>query len=120
MKKIYIEDGRRNIEIKMSTFLSIYKKLATLEGQRLILVPKEYVNLYQELESNFIAFNRILDSKRNITMSSSLFRSVCVILDFRKNNTLSNEEREYLTTNFINKSLYLHLKNDSYLRDLRY
>jgi hypothetical protein len=96
------------------------KKNTFLYGQRLVLVPKEYVNLYQELEDNFIALKRILDSKRNITMSLSLFRSVCVILDLSKNNTLSNEKREYLTTNFIDKSLYLHLKNNSYLRDLRF
>jgi hypothetical protein len=101
-------------------FLSIYSKLATLEGQRLVLVPKEYVNLYQELEDNFIALKRILDFKREITMSSSLFLSVCVILDLSKNNKLSNEERKYLITHFFGKSLYLHIKNYSYLRDLRY
>jgi hypothetical protein len=74
MKKIYIEDGHKNIEIEMSMFLSIYNKLAKLEGQRLILVPKGYGNFYQELESNFIAFNRILDSKRNIKKTNRNLR----------------------------------------------
>lgn len=103
-------------------FLSIYSKLARLEGQRLILVPKEYVNLYQELEDNFIALKRILDSKREIKMSSSLFLSICVILDLSKNHKLSNEEREYLITHFFSKSksFYLQIKRHSYLSDLKY
>jgi hypothetical protein len=101
MKKIYIEDGGKRIEISISMFLSIYSKLATLEGQRLVLVPKEYVNLYQELEDNFIALKRILDYKKEITMSSSLFLSVSFILDLSKNNKLSNEEREYLMQNMF-------------------
>jgi len=101
MKKIYIEDGNKNIEIEISMFLSNYSKLATLEGQRLDLVPKEYVKLYQELEENSIALKRIWDSKRKITMSSSLFLSVCVILDLSQNLKLSNEEREYLMQNMF-------------------
>lgn len=104
MIKIYIENGRKKVEIETSMFFSIHNKLAALECESLILVPEEYVNFYEQLESDLLALKRILYSTKEITMSSSLFISVCVILDLSKRQILSNAEREYLITNFLSQS----------------